>query len=235
MKSVNQARLALILVAVAIAIVWQLPYGRQILYPITLLGTLFHEMGHGLTALALGNTFSQMVLYSDGSGMAHWSGSPGRFNVALVAAGGLVGPSVAGGALLAASRSAKGAKWTLVGLAAFLALSALIWVRNPFGLAFVLLWAAVFAGASRIKSDKLVTLVVQVVGVMMCVAIFSDISYMFSDHAIVNGVANPSDSAQMAGALFLPYWFWGALVALFSVVAMAAGFRLSGRRDSKWS
>lgn len=108
MTPIESSRLQLFLAAGAIALLWQVPHGRQILYPLTLLATFVHEMGHGLTALLLGNTFTQMVIHSDGSGMASWSGSPGRINVALIAAGGLVGPS-AGAACSCGCRAPHGA------------------------------------------------------------------------------------------------------------------------------
>jgi hypothetical protein len=44
---------------------------------------------------------------------------------------------------------------------------------------------------------------------------------MFSAQAIVNGVAMPSDSAVIAQALWLPYWFWGGVVAVFSLAVTA--------------
>jgi Peptidase M50B-like len=237
MKS-NGTRLQLFLASATIALVWQLqvkidhkivPLGYYLLYPLTLLGTFVHEMGHGLTALLLGNSFSQMVMNMDGSGMAHWSGNPGRINVALIAAGGLVGPSVAGSILLMVSRTTRGARLMLMLMAAFMGLCALIWVRNVFGLAFVLGWAAFFYIASKIPSDRVATFVLHVVAITLCMAIFRDIDYMFSDHANVSGVMNPSDSAQMAKALFLPYWVWGAIVAAFSVIVMWIGIGVAAK------
>lgn len=38
-------RTLLILSAATIAVIWQIPYGKQILYPLTLLATYAHEMG----------------------------------------------------------------------------------------------------------------------------------------------------------------------------------------------
>ncbi|MDP3650853.1 MAG: M50 family metallopeptidase [Rhodoferax sp.] len=57
----------------------------------------------------------------------------------------------------------------------------------------------------------------------LCLSWFTDLDYMFSAQAIVNGVAQPSDSAVMAQALWLPYWFWGGVVAVFSLAVAALG------------
>jgi len=35
----------------------------------------------------------------------------------------------------------------------------------------------------------------------------------------------PSDVAQMAENLFLPYWFWGAVCGLFAVAVLVLGLR----------
>ena len=44
----------LLLAVLVIVVAWQVPYGPQALYPLTLLATFAHEMGHGLTALLAG-------------------------------------------------------------------------------------------------------------------------------------------------------------------------------------
>ena len=59
---------------------WHLPYGRQLLYPLTLLATYAHELGHGLTAVLMGFEFEQLYLHADGS--------------SLPAAGGQVRPAI---------------------------------------------------------------------------------------------------------------------------------------------
>ena len=38
------------------------PYGRYVAYPLLLLSTFAHEMGHGLTALVMGGTFESLVM-----------------------------------------------------------------------------------------------------------------------------------------------------------------------------
>jgi hypothetical protein len=37
----------------------------------------------------------------------------------------------------------------------------------------------------------------------------------------------PSDVAQIAEALWLPYWFWGGLLAVVSVAVLVGGLWLS--------
>lgn len=70
MKPLNR----LLLCTALILLIWQLPYGYQLLYPLTLLATFAHEMGHGLAALLVGAEFDQLLLHADGSGLASGRG-----------------------------------------------------------------------------------------------------------------------------------------------------------------
>lgn len=221
----------LFLAALVLGIVWQLPYGKLILYPVTLLATYAHEMGHGLTAMVLGQNFSQLHLNQNGSGMAIWHGNPGRITLALIAAGGLVGPAIAGSALLMFTRSSRYARTLLVILAAILLISAVIWVRNVFGIVFLIMWAGALGLGAKLLTDRLASLLLNMISLALCLALLSDINYMFSEQAVVNGIVYPSDSSAIAKALWLPYWFWGALVAFFSFSVTIIGIRMATRRS----
>ena len=119
-------RTLLILSGTLVAAIWQLPYGRHILYPFTLLATYAHEMGHGLSALLVGAEFDHLLLHADGSGMAVWHGNPGPAAKALVAAGGLLGPSLTGICILLLSRSPRWARGIMATLAVLIAASVVL-------------------------------------------------------------------------------------------------------------
>lgn len=216
-------RTHLLLLTAAIALIWQLPYGQMALYPLTLLATYAHEMGHGLTALALGQHFEEMRLHADGSGMAVWRGTPGAAATALIAAGGLLAPSLAGVTLLLLSGSMRLARALLVLLALALIVSMLIWSRNAFGVGFLLGWAIFLLFSARFLPAEAAAFLLQAMAITLCLSWFTDLSYMFSSQAVVNGVAHLSDSAVIAQALFFPYWFWGGLLALLSLALMLLG------------
>lgn len=222
-------RTLLLLSIVAIVAIWQLPYGWQILYPLTLLATFAHEMGHGLTAMLVGAQFDQLLLNADGSGVAVWHGNPGRLATALVAAGGLVGPSIAGIGLLLVARSQRFAGAVLAMLALLLMVSVVVWVRNAFGVVFLLSAAAVLALAAKVLPATMARFVLHLMAATLCLSWFTDLNYMFSAQATVNGMVRPSDSAVIAQALWLPYWFWGGVVACFSLVVAALGITFVSR------
>jgi hypothetical protein len=226
-------RTLLFLAAAAIALLWQLPYGRQLLYPLTLLATFAHEMGHGLTALLLGAQFDQLLLHGDGSGVALWRGHPGRLTTALVAAGGLVGPTIAGITLLLFSRSPRYARAVLATLAALITLSVVVWLRNPFGVVFLLAWAVTLGVAARALPNTAAAFFLHLIAVTLCLSWFTDLDYLFSAQAMVNGVAQPSDSAVMADALGLSYWLWGGVIAVFSLAVALLGIGFVSRQPGE--
>jgi len=222
-------RTRLFLSAATIALLWQLPYGAQMLYPLTLLATFAHEMGHGLSALALGASFDEMLLHADGSGMAVWHGNPGAMTTALIAAGGLIGPSLAGVSLLLLSRAPRFARAALVLVAVLLLTAAALWARNAFGIGFLLAWALCLGLAARLLPDAAAAFLLHLIALTLCLSWLTDLDYMFSNQAVVNGVALPSDSAAMAAALWLPYWFWGGVVAAFSLAVLLLGISFASR------
>ena len=221
----------LLLAMAVIAIVWQVPYGPQALFPLTLLATFAHEMGHGIAALLVGGEFDRLSLHADGSGLAEWRGDPGRFGRAAVAAGGLLGPTVAGVTLLLLAGTTRRARWLLWVFAAGLVFCVAMWVRNPFGIVFVLAAAAAVAAAGRWLGDFGAAFLLHLLAAVLCLSWFRDVDYMFSSNAVIAGVERPSDSAIIAQALWLPFWFWGALVAALSLALLLLGLWIVHRRS----
>ena len=187
-------------------------------------------MGHGLTALLTGSEFDHLQLNPDGSGSAVWRGNPGPLAIATIAAGGLIGPSLAGVALLLLARSEQRARGLLALLAGLLLACTAVWARNAFGIFFLLCTAATLILAARYLPAVLAALLVHLIAATLCLSWFTDLDYMFSAQALVNGVGYPSDSAVVAQVLGLTYWFWGGLVAAASLAILAVGIARVGRQ-----
>jgi hypothetical protein len=199
-----------------------------------LLSTVAHELGHGLAGVLVGGEFHRFVMFTDGSGQALVSGDLGRLAQAAVAAGGLVGPAVIAALCFALARRGRAAKLAFVVFAALLALALVLVVRNAFGLVFVAVVAAGCAALGLRANGHVAQVALLFVAVQLALSVFSRGDYLFTEVATTGVGAAPSDVANMAHALFLPYWFWGALCGLFSVVVLAAGLvfflRPFGRR-----
>jgi hypothetical protein len=216
----------LVAAAVATAVLWQIPGGDYILYPFTILATWFHEMAHGLTAALLGGNFEQLQIFSNGSGFARFSfpTSWDPIRRALVAAAGPMGPPIAGAALIIASRSFKTASLSLKILGISLLISTLIWVRSPFGFVLIPLLGIIIL-ALGLKANRWVQgFAIQFLGVQACISTYHQLDYLFSYTA---GPLGLSDTAQIQEQLFLPYWFWGALMAIASLVILIQSLRVA--------
>ncbi len=214
--------------AVATALLWQLPGGDYILYPFTILATWFHEIAHGLMAALLGGNFQQLQIFPNGSGFAAYTfpASWDPIRRALVAAAGPMGPPIAGAGLIVASRSYKTASLSLKILGISLLVSTLIWVRSPFGFIFVPLLGMIilFLGLKTTRSVQ--GFAIQFLGVQACVSTYHQLDYLFSYRAGPLGI---SDTAQMQQQLLLPYWFWGGLMAIASLVILIQSLRVAYR------
>jgi hypothetical protein len=222
----GRARIALLLTIGVTAVLYAVPQLHVVAYPLILIGTLAHELGHGIAALLVGGSFHSLHVYADGSGMAAWghqAGEVGRVGRAFVAAGGLVGPAVAAAVLFTLARRPGRARWALGALGVALALALVLVVRGGFGVALVGILAAVFLLLALKASAPVAQFALIFLAVQLSLSVFSQADYLFTDTAHTAAGALPSDVAHMAEALLLPYWFWGAVCGLFSIAILAAG------------
>ena len=215
--------------AIATVILWQIPWGNYILYPFSILATWFHEMGHGLTAILMGGDFRKLEIFANGSGLATHSGSLylGRIGRALVAAGGPLGPAVAGSLFILAGKSHKTAKYGLLFLGSLLIVSALIWVRSAFGLLAISLWGLVVLAIALKAPRSFHIPAIQLLGVQACVSVYHQVGYLFTHSVVINSRAMLSDTGQIARQLFLPHWLWASLICFISVFLLVQSLRLA--------
>jgi hypothetical protein len=219
----SRANLFLLLSVGITALLYVVPYGHQIGYPLVLLSTLAHEMGHGIAGILVGGSFHSFQMYPDASGVAQVGGYSGRFARALVSAGGLCGPAIAAAIGFVMARKPGHARLTLGVVGGLLLLSMLLVVRNVFGWAFVGALAAVLLLIGLRANPWVSQLTLLFLSVQLALSVFSRGDYLFTPVAGTGGGAMPSDVANMASALFLPYWFWGAVCGLFSLLVLAIG------------
>ncbi|GAB5347675.1 M50 family metallopeptidase [Alteriqipengyuania sp. 357] len=224
----RQKRVALLVIlGLGSIMLWSTPFGALLLYPFTILTTWFHEMGHGIAAIFMGERFDHLVIYPDGSGVAVSEVSPGRNVVedAIIAAGGPIGPALAGAALIASSRTLKGTQIALAALGAALILTTAIWVRSitgwavlvPMGLAILLVARQAHADQQRFA--------IQLLGVQAIISVWAQSGYLFTEGGTLDGRPQVSDTGAIADALLLPYWFWGIALSALNVLLLWWSFR----------
>ncbi len=209
-------------------IVWQIPLvGRYILYPFVILGTWFHEMGHGLAAIVLGGSFEQLQIFSDGSGLATHSGSLffGSFGRALVAAAGPLGPPLAGTLLISLSNRPNIHKYLLYAVAGLIIVSVLIWVRSFYGLLVLPVYAAALIYIGLKGQPVWQKVAVQFIGVQGFFSVYQSLGYLFSSGGVVDGSSIMSDTGVIADSLFLPHWIWAGLIIALSAYLFVVSLR----------
>ena len=112
-------------------------------------------------------------------------------------------------------------------LAALIVATVVLWSRNAFGVLFLISVAATLGIAARMLPPAAAFFLLHFIAATLCLSWFNHLGYLFSAQAVVNGVTLPSDSSVIAQALWLPYWFWGGAVALFSMAVTAWGISKS--------
>lgn len=217
------ARTVFLVSVIVTGVLYAIPYGQYIAYPLLLLSTLVHELGHGVSAVLMGGNFEEFKMWADGSGVAMHTGHLGAVQSAVVSAGGLVGPALAAAVGMGCARKAKAARGFLLILGLGLVVAEVLVVRNLFGLVFVGVLAALCLGVALKAGEEVAQAVVIFLSVQLALSVFSRSDYLFTDVAQTSGGTMPSDVAQMANALVGPYWFWGAVCAAFSLVVLAGG------------
>jgi hypothetical protein len=213
--------------AVAITVAaWLLPLGGLVIYPFTLLATWAHEMGHGIMALLVGGEFMKLEIYPTLGGAASTFPGEGTLGPALVAAGGLLAPSILGAAVVAVSPRRGWAQGILGVLAGLLALSVIFFVRNLFGIIAIAALAALLVLAGWRLNPWWRFIVVQLIGIQLSLSPLRGWRYLFVDRVTVGGQVLPSDTAAIGNALFGPYWLWGILILAFDLAILYGAYKL---------
>ncbi len=212
----DRPRQVLVISIIVTVCLYLIPYGDQIGYPLALLSTLFHELGHGVAALLVGADFEALRLYSDGSGIAVSSGNVGNLARATISAGGLIGPALASGLFLLLARRPPISRFGIFGLGAVLMVAEILVVDNIFGLVFVGTVAMIFIAIAVLGSSQIAQLTTVFVAVQLALSVYSSRDYLFTQYAQTAEGTNPSDVENMAQALILPYWFWGGFCGVLS-------------------
>lgn len=218
----------LTLISVLTLLLWLfVPFGRFVLYPFIILGTWFHEMGHGLTALLFGANFSHLEIFSNGSGVAYYYGNVflGRIGNAVIAAAGPIAPTLTGYIFIAASRDIKKSRRLTFIFSILLAVSVIIWVRSIFGILVISLFAAIFFIVSVYGSPKLNKFVCQFIGIQAFLSMYLSINYLFSSKGTTDMGTYYSDTYVMQQMLFLPYWLWALAIIALSLFLIFLSFK----------
>lgn len=217
----------LVVAGLVVTMLPALPFGTYLIYPFAILTTWFHEMGHGLTAMATGQHFARLMIFANGSGVAESAvaADASPFVHAAIAAGGPLAPSAVGAGLIVASahpRAWRAVLWLAV--AAILA-SVGIWVRSPTGWWALPLVAAILGLVAWRGSPAWQRFTLQFLGVLGGMSMLRDFNYLFTEQAVIGGQAMLSDTGAIEAALGLPHWLWAGLILMLSGLMLGAALK----------
>lgn len=225
-------------VAAAIVLVLpKLPFGNYVLYPFMILTTWFHEMGHGLTALLLGQDFQELVIFSDGSGYALTYSAPDSWAItqALISMGGPLGPAIFGSILILASQTERARRIALMALGFAIILTTAIWVRSIVGWAVLLPFGAAMLIVAQKATAGIARFAVQFLGVHAAISMFGQWRYLFSTGGFLGGSHQKSDTQAMAELLVFSNWFWAGTIIAIAALLIGWSFRRVLRQtDAQW-
>jgi len=206
-------------------VLWLIPFGGLVIYPVTVQATWAHELGHGLAALVVGGELDSLELFAGGGGVAH-TRTAEPWQRALVSLGGLLGAPLAGVAMLALGSYRRMVPLLLGGLVLALVVSAVLWVRSPFGLVACLAIAALVATLGWRFRPSRRFLLVQFIGIQLALSSLSRMDYLFTGEARFGPTrVMPSDVANIASELGGHWLVYGLAIAALELALLYGAYR----------
>ena len=175
-------------------------------------------------------------LFADGSGYAQFSYDSLLFanlGKALVAAGGPLGPTIAGSIFLISSINLRATRIILFIFALLLLTSCLIWVRPfiSFGFAISAIFAFVFGWISLYGKDGLKIFTLRFIGIQAFASVYQSIGYLYSSGGVVDGRQFSSDTQIIAENILLPVWFSATLILIVSILSIFYSIKFILRKN----
>jgi hypothetical protein len=199
---------------VVIALLWNLPYVRWVLWPFKMLVIAFHEFGHAITACCTGGKVKSISLDPHEGGVTHMQG--GMQAITLPA--GYLGSSLIGALLTFCGFNIIASKVASIVLGVCFLLT-LWWARKDWlTIITVLLAVGLLVGCWFIKHAEPLRFVVLFIGVMSSLYSVWDIC----DDLILRKV-NSSDASVFAKRYGGSSQCWGILWSLISLFLMICG------------
>ncbi|WP_420552173.1 M50 family metallopeptidase [Tenacibaculum aiptasiae] len=230
----KQLNYIILAIAVLVFLLLQLPYFAIAQYPFRLLGTWFHEMGHGLTAICVGGSFKYLEIYENGGGVAYYTLSnafmPISIGNAIVAIGGLLGPAIAGAVLIAGAKHTKSASILLRLLIGVIILSLIVWIRSYWGVIVLGAFAVLFIIITLLKNKKIEEGTLLFLGMQSVLSSYLQLNYLFTKQFVRGGQVQNSDTQAIAENTFGTYWMWALIVIVISFYIVLKSIRFYFRK-----
>ncbi|KAK2594611.1 hypothetical protein QQS21_007696 [Conoideocrella luteorostrata] len=199
---------------VAIAILWNVPYLKMILWPFKMLVIAFHEFGHAITAVLTGGKVESISLDPNEGGVTRMRGGIS----AITLPAGYLGSSIIGALLTFCGFNIVASKVASIVLAVCFLLTLWWGKRDWLTILTVILAVGVLIACWFIVHAEALRFVVLFIGVMSSLYSVWDIC----DDLILRKV-NSSDASVFAKRYGGSSQCWGIIWSIISVLIMAVG------------
>ena len=207
-------------IIVVIVVLWD----TWAVYPLRLLVVFFHELSHGVTAMATGGSIVEIRLNAREGGLCITRGGS-QF---LVLSAGYLGSLIWGGVLLTLASRTRASATVLELLGALLLLVSIVWIRPVIGFGFLFGAAAgvAVAAAAYFVPVGVNRVLLAVIGLTSCLYAVLDIKSDILDrpHAL-------SDAVLLAQYTGVPSVVWGTLWLILSLLVASRFLVIACRRD----
>lgn len=190
---------------------------------VSLVNTLIHEVGHALVTILTGGKVAKIELFANTEGTA-WSRHRFFFGGVLTSLAGY--PAASATAFLFVYFSINGNyAYILLGLLAVLVVSALFWIRNLYGILWVVTVSGAFIYLLWLNNE---TLSENVALFLTAILFVASVTTAFDILKIsVKTPRDSGDASNLATQLWIPAPFWGVLFFAQSLVFSYYGILLA--------
>jgi hypothetical protein len=230
----HKSHAALLLALLVTLLLWNIPFGQYALYPFKLFATWLHESSHGLVMLITGAGFDRMELYPDGSGLAYPLRGVTPLAQAAISSAGYVGTSFFGALFLVLGRTPRGARVVLILLSLLMALTAVLFLKNPFGIIAVLVGAAALGFLAWNAEEPGALFLMNLLGAQGCINAVLDIRVLFGATMMVNGKPSSSDAHTITRVVGGSPAMWATCWLAFSFIMFFVALKLSDQPSWGW-
>lgn len=215
--------LALVAACVIGLFLWESP----VLYPLKILTTIFHELGHALAAKLCGFEVLKIVIHQDGSGYCQHLTDRNLFKDVFVASAGYLGSTVMGAALLFWCLRVKNAGKQILGfLAVVLIAVCIIWTRSAFGWMSSIALALALGLCARFLPESVNQHIALFLSAFVGLYSVYDIRLLVTRTPVPGAVAD-TEALERLTLIPAPVWavLWLAFSALVLFAAIYKGFQ----------
>ncbi|WP_371185439.1 M50 family metallopeptidase [Thalassotalea maritima] len=199
-----------VLLIFAIAIE-QIPF---VALPFNWLETYFHELSHGIAALATGGAIKQIQLFTNGGGLCTTLGGIG----AIIAFSGYFGASVWGLLIFSiANVKAQLSRYLTYLLLALVVISTLLWVRDFLTLLICIVIFSFFALSLKVRQAHVLSVVIKLMGLIVLLNSIKSPLYLIDNRQRGDGAAL-ADMTLIPEAVWILIWFAIGLFSLYRIV-----------------